>query len=152
LSGTPSRRESPFEYVFLTLSPQHSLICALYEQLEDPGVLALIGFTAGARSVPRFGLARNFLCKPEDTSKIDLRNAAVAAYFWQHLQQAHPPEIAADIAAFYRTYNLPLLDPMWPYSAQSSGQLSFPSPSGPLVFHDVAFAPSCLAMSSCYSR
>ncbi|KAH6903261.1 hypothetical protein BKA70DRAFT_1433773 [Coprinopsis sp. MPI-PUGE-AT-0042] len=104
-------------------------------RLEDSGSLVLIGFTAGARSRPLFGLARNLLRKSTDTTDADIRNAAASAYFWKH------------------RCDFPRLDPNWPYSNALSGDINLPSFAGDsLTFSDIEFGPGCMVFAQRYAR
>jgi hypothetical protein len=121
--------------------------------LEDSGSIVLIGFSAGARSRPLFGLARNLLRKSTDTSAADVNNTAASAYFWQHVQMLHPQEVSESIQAFHTKYSFPWLDPKWPYSREISSDLDLPSFNGHLLtFHNVEHGPGCMVFVQRYAR
>ncbi|KAF8331270.1 hypothetical protein F5887DRAFT_895022 [Amanita rubescens] len=87
--------------------------------LDDPGNLSIAGFSAGARSKPSFGWARNFLPKTfadkgsmEDTIEdINQNTCAAFALFWNICRSWVPPTIIDDIDKFTIGSGLPPMHP-----------------------------------------
>jgi hypothetical protein len=83
-------------------------------QLEDPGKIVILGYSAGARSRPLFGWARNFLSryKSEDNRNILNRRAAEAfAVTWRLFCDKLPPPIIEDITSWLRRSGIPKMKP-----------------------------------------
>lgn len=122
-------------------------------RLEDPGLLILIGFTAGSRSHPLFALARNLRRKNIDTTEADIRNAVASAIFAKHTQMLHPIEVWTDMEAYHRKHSIPHLDSKWPKSCEASGPLALPAPGGgTITVRDIEHGPGCAIMSQNYAR
>jgi hypothetical protein len=135
------------------LTPSFCCFADWGSQLEDSGSIVLIGFSAGARSRPLFGLARNLLRKSTDTSAADVNNAAASAYFWMHVKMLHPREVSESIEGFHQEFSFPWLDPKWPYSQEISGDINLPSFQGHLLtFQDIEHGPGCMVYVQRYSR
>ncbi|KAH6876475.1 hypothetical protein BKA70DRAFT_1128403 [Coprinopsis sp. MPI-PUGE-AT-0042] len=125
-------------------------------RLEDTGKLVQIGVTAGGRSHPEFGMARNLLRKvdrqPDKQAEDNQKNASVGAYFWRRVQLMHPPEVSQDIEGFYRKHDFPKLDPDWPSKQRTTGPVELHPSCEAITFHEAQFSPSCLVFSERYSR
>ncbi|KAA8892671.1 hypothetical protein FN846DRAFT_788964, partial [Sphaerosporella brunnea] len=76
-------------------------------RLNDPGKLALVGWTSGARSEPALMWAKNLLpaaakelSLPEMLQQYDFNYSSVYALFWNMIRRRLPEEILADLKKF----------------------------------------------------
>jgi hypothetical protein len=76
-------------------------------RLDDPGKLALVGWTSGARSQPCLTWAKNLLpaaakelSYPEKLRQYDFNCSSVYALFWNMIRRRLPEEILADLKKF----------------------------------------------------
>ncbi|KAA8895329.1 hypothetical protein FN846DRAFT_758948, partial [Sphaerosporella brunnea] len=76
-------------------------------RLDDPGKLALVGWTSGARSQPALMWAKNLLpaaakelSLPEKLRQYDFNCSSVYALFWNMIRRRLPEEILADLKTF----------------------------------------------------
>lgn len=122
--------------------------------MEDAGHLSLIGFTAGSRSTPAFGMARNFISREgsevENAENQEL--AAIMSYFWVRAKCLYPAEVVQDFEDYYSRYNIPRFDPDWPASYSDRGTLAFPLAAGKYTFQDIERAPGCGIVAQRYAR
>jgi hypothetical protein len=82
-------------------------------QLDDPGIMAQVGFSAGARNTPAFDWVRN-LGKKIDASEHDELNANVSAafaLFWNLCCFWLPPVVIHDIDDFMEGTNMCPMSP-----------------------------------------
>ena len=128
-------------------------------QLDDPGTLSLVGFSAGARSSPSFGWARNIKqstfqdkTKVQDTiEELNEDTCAAFALFWNLCRSWLPDEIINDIDASTLSLGLP---PMAPTVQDShDGGYHITLPDGLTVsFSDVRLAPPMGLTANNYAR
>jgi hypothetical protein len=76
-------------------------------RLDDPGKLALVGWTSGARSQPALTWAKNLLPAaakelsfPEKLRQYDFNCSSVYALFWNMIRRRLPEEILVDLKKF----------------------------------------------------
>ena len=93
-------------------------------QKDDPGLLTIAGFSAGACSKLMFGWARNIerRCREKEMiSELARDTAAAFALFWNLCQSWLPPVIVSDINKFVAMHSLPAMDPAAATSVYRSG-------------------------------
>ncbi|KAF8340075.1 hypothetical protein F5887DRAFT_919603 [Amanita rubescens] len=100
---------------------------------DDPGLLTITGFSAGARSKLTFG------------------TAAVFTLFWNLCRSWLPPAIISDIDKFVAAHNMPAMDPAAATPAQE-GSYKVMIGDTDFDFHDVRLAPPMGMMASNYAR
>jgi hypothetical protein len=130
----------------------------LPQQLDDPGTLALVGFSAGARSHPSFGWARNIVASsfedkeemPDTIEELNQDTCAAYALFWNMCQSWLPAEITDEIDDFTVNSGLPPMNPE--VQEGHDGDYSF-TVDGPTVnFSGVRLAPPSGLIANNYAR
>jgi hypothetical protein len=82
-------------------------------QMEDPGKLVQLGYSAGARSQPSFHWVRNIVLRNLDAAEIadnDRKTSSVFAFAWQLMRNRLPPEIMQDFDVFLQSSQLKRMD------------------------------------------
>ena len=134
----------------------HSAILTgwVYAQLEDPGSLLQVMYSAGSRRAPSFGMVRNITASltEEEMSEANRSIASLFSYVWLRAKGLFPPEIIADFVQFYDRYNIPRFDPDWPDSATATGSVELPCALGPVSFDDVERSPGLGVLHDRYAR
>lgn len=71
-------------------------------QLDDPGTMVQVGFSAGSRSAPAFDWVRNLPAKidPTERDKMNKNISAAFALFWNLCRFWLPPVVINDIDKF----------------------------------------------------
>jgi len=128
-------------------------------QLDDPGTLSLVGFSAGSRSSPSFGWARNIkqstfkdkATRQDTIEELNEDTCAAFALFWNLCRSWVPPEVIQDIDTFTLGLGLP---PMAPKAQDShSGDYHITLSNGMAIsFSDVRLAPPMGLTANNYAR
>lgn len=71
-------------------------------QKRDRGVIAQVEYSAGSRSMPLFGWARNMLSKKTDEPASNRELAEFFTYFWLRCEVVFPDAITRDLEEFYQ--------------------------------------------------
>ena len=82
--------------------------------MEDPGSLVQIGFSAGARSAPKFDWVRNITSRKLPAHVIDdmdHRSSSAFALFWNLCRSSLPEEVMEDFDNFFEDCCLPRMHP-----------------------------------------
>jgi hypothetical protein len=132
-----------------------SASCLYLPQCEDPGSIAQLGFTAGSRNAPVFGLARNFASRAKGAAKAEQASndelAAALAYFWSRAKGRFPKEIINDIEGFFEAHSIPRFDPHWPDSATTIASLFLNIAGYPFSVPNIERAPGCAVVAEGYA-
>ncbi|KAH9929874.1 uncharacterized protein BXZ73DRAFT_90342 [Epithele typhae] len=130
---------------------------------DDPGVLALVGFTAGSRSACRFDWAKNLLKPREDSAfKNDLRfrEASICAFAWNMARGMLPNEVIESYDSFLHGTFIPRMNSSSDFFSKM-GMYSVEDIRGPggnvnyrnvYKFDAVELAPPSAVFSMNYSR
>ncbi|KAG2081606.1 hypothetical protein BD769DRAFT_1783953 [Suillus cothurnatus] len=100
------------------LSWANSVVCDVVQKkksirLEDPGVLAQIGYSAGSRLAPKFDWVKNLqstALSSEEVDELDFSSSSVFALFWNLCKVLLPQEIIDDFNEFLKANNLCRMD------------------------------------------
>lgn len=122
-------------------------------QLEDAGHIAIAGYSAGARSQPYFGWARNLRSKKTDEGAANLRICQAFSLVWNIAKGVHPPEVAESITSFTESLALPPPHPDPESISSLQGPLLVPGLGGHVtVVPDADKAPIAGVVAQRYAR
>ena len=123
-------------------------------QLEDPGTLAQIGYSAGSRSKPVFDWVKNLLSRrfgAKQVHDLNYKTSSAFAAFWNMCQAWLPPEILQDIADFMEATNIPSMEATKQFAART-GTYSVVAKDIKFKFSDALLAPPVGVMARNYTR
>jgi hypothetical protein len=121
-------------------------------RLEDAGSIVLEGYTAGARSQPMFGWARNLKRKmaDKDARSQRYRSSSLFALLWNMIRTRLPEEILADFDKYLHDNSLLRMDG----GSKGKSEIRFTVGAGEweLDFFDLELAPPSGAIGKNYAR
>ena len=122
-------------------------------QLEDPGKLCQIGYTAGSRGGPQLGWARNLLRKKEDeaVTRMMYEASSVFAFFWNILKQQMPDEVMDDFKEWLQDSEMVRMDTLGS-QAGIEGTYTVDVGREKYDFHKVEMAPPSGVFGTNYTR
>lgn len=130
--------------------------------MEDPGSLVQIGFSAGARSVPKFDWVRNITSRKLPAHVIDdmdHRSSSAFALFWNLCRSSLPEEVMEDFDNFFEDCCLPRMHPCngaagdpINHSQCMAGDYSIQIGDNKFVFKNAERAPPAGVCGQNYSR
>lgn len=123
-------------------------------QLEDPGKLCIIGYSAGSRSAPKFDWVKNLLSRnltEEYKTRIDYEASSAFAVFWNMLRNRVPGSIIKDTTDFCNSIGIYRMDGGKRLSS-SEGTYMLEVDGIPIEFHNVELAPPTGVFGVNYSR
>ncbi|KAF8837794.1 hypothetical protein BDN67DRAFT_908634 [Paxillus ammoniavirescens] len=126
-------------------------------RLEDPGKIALVGYSAGALNAPVFDWAKNLKSKALPTSTIkqlDFETSSICALFWNMCKTHLPDEVLDDFDDFLQSKQMVRMggDPT-ACSIGSTGEYALGvGPEGSVSFKNVELAPPTGVFAHNYCR
>jgi hypothetical protein len=131
----------------------HWLIILMVFQLEDPGKLCQIGYTAGSRSNPQLGWARNLLWKQTDVAKNQLmyESSSVFALVWNILRNQLPDEVNGSFEQWLQGEEMVRMDTMGSQDVVK-GTYTVKYGDETYEFHGVEMAPPSGVFGTNYTR
>lgn len=123
-------------------------------QLEDPGTLAQIGYSAGSRSKPFFDWVKNLLSRrfgAKQVYDLNYKTSSAFAAFWNACQAWLPPEILQDMADFMEATNIPSMEASKQFAART-GTYSVVAKNVEFKFSNALLTPPAGVMARNYTR
>lgn len=141
-------------------------------QLEDPGSLVQIGYSAGSRSSPKFDWVKNVqregLFAPGTCQERDRQASCAFAYLWNLARNKVPAEVIGDFEAFVKELQIGRMDDRGSMAgdgkgisgnsgtmagaSQTTGSYTLQSGSRTFTFHNAELAPPTGVMALNYAR
>jgi hypothetical protein len=139
-----------------SLCPHSSLKPAL--QLQDPGWIVHVGFTAGSRRDCGFGFARNLASQAQDAAEKEAENRGevegALTYFWLRTLGVLPAEVTEDVGDHYGPGGPPRFRADWPEPTDSPMKTALKLSVGgrDVEFEGVERPPGCAVFAEGYAK
>ena len=133
----------------------HPWVLILYLQREDAGSLVQIGYTAGSRSRPRLGWAKNIKRKLRQGVLADLtyRSSSAFALAWNAFRMQLPDEVMEDFNNYFISSGIVRMDPSG-QNQKTKGVYTILDGDNqePVLFQDAELAPPSGFFGANYTR
>jgi hypothetical protein len=127
-----------------------------YLQLEDPGKLVQVGYSAGSRSSPKFDWVKNLLSKRHSAEAIEdmnIKTSSACAFMWNLVRSRLPAEVVDDFANFITDAELVRMDAnSVMMEADGKGVYTVNIGEDQFDFHKAELAPLTAVFAENYSR